>query len=606
MSRMIQNDPGGRAASGNRNGAGSAASGNHDGAAGAASGNHDGAGSADNEIVPIDFSSLFDIPDHLLMRVIRSELVHEGTTFFLKNLKQVNRRLYLQIRHEMFLHHGFRDAVHALSLIVPGTKIPCGAELVTVPETPSNFVQYLEGFVRNAITAPNGLSVGGIMQPAHYGDLGVWSVSPTIAGQPLTYYLRVSITFRSSDFLQGLPQNTANTTNLALVPNIVRAVVRFTSLTEHTRVVDRACGVTAIYARLVRVRINTTMQAIFNAIAYAEGWNMGVFAMSIGNNVVLYPQGTVAELIEIARNNGAPAGPKIMWPDMPQTHQVAASSDGSGPSSDDEGSSSDHDGNQDALDAVIDSFKRSLQPGENESDDNRDAVHALSLVVPGTKIPCGAELVTVPESPSDFLEYHEVFRRKVVAAPNGVLVGGIMNPTHYGEFGAWRVPSVVDIPGHEATYYLLVSITFDSEDFLEDLPQTTPNTTSLASVPDIVRAVLGFTSLTEDTQVVDREGVTGIYARLICVGTNTTMQAIFNAIAYAEGWNMSVFAMSFGDNEMLYPQGTVAELIERANNIGASVSLQMAWPDVEPGHQVAASISDITTCSSCFRCPSAV
>jgi len=284
------------------------------------------------------------------MRIIRSGAVHEGTMFFLTGLKQVNQRLYHQIRHEMFFHNDYRDAVHALSLFVPGTKIPCGAALVTVPEAPKDFVEFLGIFARTVVAARNGVLVGAIMSPSSYTDFGAWSVSPNVnvSGVRPQHYLLVSICFDTQDFLQNLPETTHTTTNLASVPDIARAVMGFPTITSDTLRVVGTCGVTAIYARLIRAYDNTSMKAIFEAIAYVEGWNMHDFEMSVGGKTnVLWPQCTVTELIEFANNINVPASPQIVWPYLPPFHQLASSSDSSSLSSQNEAGLSDAEGDSD-------------------------------------------------------------------------------------------------------------------------------------------------------------------------------------------------------------------------------------------------------------------
>jgi len=212
-----------------------------------------------------------------LVHIFRAlDVTDERTLAVLANLKCTHRRLLLLICDEMRLHASYQKSIFQLSLKCPGTNIPSGAETVVHIPNPQNWDEVMQIFENDCVLT-NGLEVGGIFE--YWSSF--WTTSMHVGHDQ--FMLLVQINYTADHMYVGslVPANPGGTANLSRVPNVLRSAVGHLGLTaEYDELnVDHVGD----YMRFVRVHANTTMQQVFDAIAFVEHWEMPEFNPSIIN-----------------------------------------------------------------------------------------------------------------------------------------------------------------------------------------------------------------------------------------------------------------------------------------------------------------------------------
>jgi hypothetical protein len=205
-------------------------------------------------------------------------------------------------------------------------------------------------------------------------------------------------------------------------------------------------------------------------------------------------------------------------------------------------------------------------------------------VVAGTNIPCGEKNTPQPPFLTEVQELTTRFNNTMKAAGNGVGVGGT-----YLSGGGYMQRSVLDISLPEEidsgvlTYLAAVEINFRAQDYLVDLKTRGENKVDLSRVPNVVRSVLVMPGLDGNTTHVNmctQSQVVGVYARMVCVNLEHTMQNIQDAIAWREGLVFDAFALQIHARdveEVLIAQTTVLEYLQMRHNSTIETRLLISW-----------------------------
>lgn len=288
---------------------------NHDGfSAVDVGGGGGGGGIGDLGVVAMGLLELFD---EVLMQMIRSLPLSEETLGFLRRLKSTNRRFFNLIRREMKINKDYRISVYGLSLFVPGTRIPCGAETVLALPMPVDMKEVMKIFESGKM-APNGLFVSNIFQYSSDFWTESWEHVQSVDEELLelrTFFLCVEIDFDPCDYFPNvdvseLPRGSI--VDLEGLPNVVRSVMGLSGLTGMDDEIDyvNMCG----YLRVVRVQGNTTMQQVFDAIRFVEGWNLSNYEMTMSDAGDLPGYMEILQVLQIADEEVIQMRPQISWP----------------------------------------------------------------------------------------------------------------------------------------------------------------------------------------------------------------------------------------------------------------------------------------------------
>jgi len=239
----------------------------------------------DTAVTKLFRPNLMDFTDDLLASMFRSlavehdalTLQHDSLAFFVR-VKLVSRRVMSLIRNR--LHAEYQAALHALAYFVPGTRIPCGATTVLPMSSPADWDEVWNIFQDNLVLAPNGLEVG--------GPFISWNMTFTesMAANAQREFL-VLVQTQHSNVFQDIYKSTlvpaGGMYDVSRLPNNLRSYMGYLESTVSWDSVMENGMDLGFYYRLVRVRDNTTMQDLFDAITFVEGWHLPTYNMGIGD-----------------------------------------------------------------------------------------------------------------------------------------------------------------------------------------------------------------------------------------------------------------------------------------------------------------------------------
>jgi len=310
-----------RCGNGGSGGRGSRGGGN-DGSAGRAA----GGGSVENTTAsPPNIRqtlALMNLPDDILIRIVKTHSINEALFAFLSNLKQTNQHLYHLIRREMQLDAAYRLSVHNLMMVVPGTQIPCGDSQVSTAREVQSMEQMTDMFSTSMRLGPNNVAVGDVFLPTQSEDY-TWDVSENYEDAADELYITaVEVGFSAIDYLANLDTRSDNMVNIARVPNVVRSVLGFPDLTIHRNVVNHHIErqTVGLYLRMVRVSLNHTMQNIQDAIAWREGLALDTYSIehhTTNDSGVLRNTSTVEEYFQRSDDSDTSHRIRMLWSGIP-------------------------------------------------------------------------------------------------------------------------------------------------------------------------------------------------------------------------------------------------------------------------------------------------
>jgi len=258
--------------------------------------------------------SVMDFNNELLMKMIQSLPVCDDTLMILSRIKSTNSRFWHMIRLTMHFDVAYRKIIYSLSLFVPGTRIPCGAETVMPFAVPSDLQDVMEIFESGQILCPNGLLVGGVFRytSSFYTESLELLASE---GEARSFFLCVEMDFDTDDFYQSpqmMPPLPGGMVDLVKFPNVVRSAMGLTKLTALEDEV--LSGNIEMYMRCVRVRENTTMQEVFDAITFVEGWKTPTYSVTMFEAGELESNVNTLRMFELADEYVTHSWPVISWP----------------------------------------------------------------------------------------------------------------------------------------------------------------------------------------------------------------------------------------------------------------------------------------------------
>jgi len=259
--------------------------------------NNNGAGDI---AVPIFRANLMDFTDDLLASIFRSLAVehdtltldHDSLAFFV-SVNLLNRRVSSLIRNR--LHADYQAALHALAYLVPGTRIPCGAASVLPIPSPADWDETWNIFQDNLVLAPNGLEIGGIFN--YHSMFYTESLEMEVADDaPREFLLLVQTDWYDEDIYDPALVSGEGMCDVSRLPNNLRSSMgHLDSSVSYDSVQRNNIG---YYCRFVRVREDTSMQQVFDAISFVEGWNLPTYNMCIGDTDI-GPDVNVLETMEM-------------------------------------------------------------------------------------------------------------------------------------------------------------------------------------------------------------------------------------------------------------------------------------------------------------------
>ena len=246
-------------------------------------------------------ANLMDCTDDLLAGMFRLlavehdslALQHDSLAFFVR-VKLVNRRVMCLIKNQ--LHAEYLAALHALACLVPGTRIPCGAANVMPIPSPMDSDETMQIYNDNMVLAPNGLEVGGIFNHHDWVYMENAEMEAGDDGQRV-FMLLVGIFWSVAHIYDPqlvLGDGMSGVSDVSRLPNNIRSSMGHLDLTMSYN--SERGNKYGHYHRFVRVRADTTMQKVFDAITFVEGWN--TWAYMISGNKKLDPDVDVLELFE--------------------------------------------------------------------------------------------------------------------------------------------------------------------------------------------------------------------------------------------------------------------------------------------------------------------
>ena len=239
-------------------------------------------------------AKLMDFADDLLAGIFRSlamehdslALEHDSLAFFVC-VKLVNRRVMCLIRNQ--LHAEYLAALHALAYLVPGTRIPCGAANVMPISSPMDSDETMQIYYDNLVLAPNGLEVGGTFNYNSMFPVGSGEMEADDDGQRV-FLLLVMTTWcvvHIYDPQLVLGDGMSDVSDVSRLPNNIRSSMgHFDLIWSYDRLRQLRQNDVGFYFRFVRVRADTTMQKVFDAITFVEGWNISAYNMFIGDEKI--------------------------------------------------------------------------------------------------------------------------------------------------------------------------------------------------------------------------------------------------------------------------------------------------------------------------------
>ena len=253
---------------------------------GESGGNNDlGPGLGGDIAVAVFPPNLNDFTDDLLAQIFRSlavqhdtmTLEHDSLALFV-GVTLVNRRARSLIRNR--LHAEYRAALHALACFVPGTRIPCGALRVLPVPSPANWDETWDIFNDTMVLAPNGLEVGGIFN--YHSMYWTESLEMDVEEDEQREFLLLVQTywFEEDIYVPALVSGEGICDVRALPNNLRSSMGHLESSVSYDSVRRNNIG---YYYRFVRVRGDTSMQEVFDAITFVEGWNLPTYNMCLAD-----------------------------------------------------------------------------------------------------------------------------------------------------------------------------------------------------------------------------------------------------------------------------------------------------------------------------------
>ena len=233
-------------------------------------------------------AKLMDLTDDLLARMFRSlamehdllSLEHDSLAFFV-SIKLVNRRVVSLMRNR--LHAEYQAALHALAYLVPGTRIPCGSASVLPMPSPADWDETWNIYQDNLVRAPNGLEVGGTFN--YHGKFFTETLEMQVADDEPREFLLLVETYWYEDKIYNPPLAPGEgMCDVSKLPNNLRSSMGHLDLIVSYDSV-RQSGI-GYYYRFVRVCESTTMQEVFDAISFVEGWRLPTYNMGIGGEEI--------------------------------------------------------------------------------------------------------------------------------------------------------------------------------------------------------------------------------------------------------------------------------------------------------------------------------
>ena len=257
---------------------------------------------------------LAEIPDELMMYVVKTCVVDEALLVFIGNLKQTSKQMQYMVHREMAKNVAYRELVKKLLLVVPGTRIACGATHTPEPPFITGIAQLLHKFNSEMLTADNGVGIGG----TYTSDGGFLQHSVVQDTDDNTYLVAVNIYFKTATYLTGLPSMDEHLTDLSRVPNVVRSVLGMTGLTGSIAHANYCVewDLVGKYTRMVRVNSEHTLQNIQDAIAWREGLVFEGFVVHMHTRdvePVLTAQTSVAEFLQIRHDSTISTCLQVWW-----------------------------------------------------------------------------------------------------------------------------------------------------------------------------------------------------------------------------------------------------------------------------------------------------
>jgi len=244
-----------------------------------------GAGVAFGTALP---ANLMDLTDDLLAAIFRplamqhGELAveHSPLAFFV-SVKLVSRRAMSMMRNR--LHAEYQAALHALAYRVSGNRIPCGAASVLPVPSPANWDETWSIFEDNLVRAPNGLEVGGTFN--YHSNFFTESMEMEVAHDEPHEFLLLVETYWYDNTIYNPPLAPGKgMCDVSRLPNNLRSSMGHLDLIVPYDSVRRAN--IGSYYRFVRVHVDTTMQEVFDAISFVEGWVFPAYNMCIGDEEI--------------------------------------------------------------------------------------------------------------------------------------------------------------------------------------------------------------------------------------------------------------------------------------------------------------------------------
>jgi len=223
------------------------------------------------------FTKLMDLPDDMLVRILRANPVSDDTLDLIPRVKAAHERFRVLMHTEMQLDREYRDAVQELFFLhhVRGTRIPCNAEHVPEMPQPDDMEDIVQLFESTKKASSAGLFVSGIFSDEFCYSINFWKdLEPpsedleTDCPCESYYYLVVEFNF----FPPAAPELDDGRVDLSQVPNVMRSVLLGDSTldVDHARY-EKMDGTTFTYRRVLRIREDHTMDDVIRAVCDVEG-----------------------------------------------------------------------------------------------------------------------------------------------------------------------------------------------------------------------------------------------------------------------------------------------------------------------------------------------
>jgi len=242
-----------------------------------ADGGDDGTANDDSPAI-----NLMNIADDQLTRLFRPLTLEHASLAYFAWVKLINRRMSNVIRNEM-KNAVYQASVHALVFLVPGTLIPCGAATVLPVLLPADWNEKCFIFADNMLLAPNGIQVGAIFRYPSPFFRESEELGETDDGYR-QFLLLVQIDYNAPDIYDPALESDGpdDVADLQFLPNNLRSAMGHLGLNVSYDSLERTDM--GNYLRLLCVREDSTMQQVFDAVSFAEGWTTPAFNIRIAGD----------------------------------------------------------------------------------------------------------------------------------------------------------------------------------------------------------------------------------------------------------------------------------------------------------------------------------